>query len=263
MENRILERLETIGALVLDRLDTFGARLARVEATLEEMRTGKKKEVSDRAKRYREQKKRQEQQQSALLRLPEQHMLRRRDPRLHEIHGPVLEAAFQRFAALDKPFLFARWVAWYWNSCVYKKRPVAFSAGYFQVWIGTVRNRYGPFDLMGYKKKTVLLRNDGEHDDFRNRPWWDWCYHVIMPLTRKYKHLRGDDLKIPEHFDRCMRLVLGDMGEYEVYTGQYWGQSEDMSSINKMLKKVSGDLFAMWEHFLQGLRSKLPIPIPE
>ena len=252
MESQILEKLDTI----LDRLDTFGARLDRVEAALGEMRSSGKKKASERAKRYREKKAQRKQQGPALLRLPERHMLRSKDPRLYENHGPVLKAAFQRFAALDKPFLFARWVAWYWNSCVYKKRPVAFSAGYFQVWLGTVRNRYGPFDLMGYKKRVVLLRNDSEHDDFRDRPWWDWCYHVLMPLMRQ------DNLELPAHFDRCLRLVLGDMGEYEV-NGMYWGQSEDLKSINTMLKKVSGDLFGMWAHFLQGLRSKLPVPIPE
>ena len=252
---------------VLEAVRSLGARMERLEtavaALVQQNRSRsaeKRKAKAVRQARYR--KKQADEGKTALLKLPTRHVLRCRDPRVHKVHGPALRLAFERFAALDKPFEFARYIAWYWNSKVYKKRPVAFSAGYFQVWLGTVRNQYGAFDLMGYNRKQVRrLRNEAELSDFRERPWWDWCYHVLMPLLRA--HDSSDAPKLPEHFDRCVRLVLGDLGEYEVYTDMHWGQSEDLGSINKMLKRVSSDLWTMWAHFLQGLRSMQPVPLPK
>ena len=259
MEKQVLHAINKLSAMVSSRFDALESRIGGVEKHIQELlqdRHTRQEATSKRKQKYRE---KQQHAVSGKIKLPSKHVLRHKDPRLYKHHSAALQEGFKAFAESNDPFGFAAWVAWYWNSEVYFKRPITFSGGYFQVWLGTCRNRYGGFDLMGHNRKQLrVLKNDAERHDFRERPWWDWCYHVLMPLLRWGE----ENLKMQAHFDRCIRLVLGDLGEYEVFNDQYWGQNSDLPSINKMLKRIAPDLWSMWNGFLKGLRLHTPVPLP-
>ena len=84
--------------------------------------------------------------------LPPFHVLKRRDPQVKE-HREALVQGGLRFASHDDPEGFAAWFVYYWNSCIYLKKPITFSGGYYRVYVGDMRMGYGAFDLMGYHKK--------------------------------------------------------------------------------------------------------------
>ena len=142
------------------------------------------------------------------------------------------------------------------------EKPITYSGGYYRVHIGDIRVPYGVFDLMGYnKKQKQVLRTEAEHDDFQKRPWWDWGYMVLLPVWNRLLEAVGPK-GLPERFDRCIRILLGDFGEYEVYPGQLWGPSESKELINRMLRGVGTDLRLMWQACVRGLRSQSAIPVP-
>ena len=40
------------------------------------------------------------------------------------------------FGQRNRPEEFAEYVCWQWNSCTFTRKPITFSGGYFQYWIG-------------------------------------------------------------------------------------------------------------------------------
>ena len=144
-----------------------------------------------------------------------------------------------------------------WNATCYLRKPVTYSGGYFRVHTGTgVRHNYGPFDLMGYnKKQRMVLRNEGEYIDFRDRPWWNWAFHVLNPVFQEMEE--SDSFEdLPERFVKSLRILLGGYGEYEVYTQLFWDPNDERVNVNRMLKRVGPDLRRMWSACCDGLRLK-------
>ena len=79
------------------------------------------------------------------------------------------------FGRNNQPEKLANYVCWQWNCATFLRKPITFSGGYFQYWIGSKSGRMHttPFELMHLSKKSkMILRNDGEHADFRERKWW-------------------------------------------------------------------------------------------
>ena len=219
----------------------------------------RKRSAAQRKRQYKEARERREHGKIALP--AHNHVLKRRDPRI-EAKLPEFVDAGYRFAAADDPEGFAAWLVYQWNSCTYLKKPITFSGGYYRVYAGGVRCPYGAFDLMGYnKKQKQLLRHQADYDDFGSRPWWDWCYIVLFPV---WERMVGEGRqRFPKRFERCVRVLLGDYGECKVSDGLYWGQSESMQNINRMLRTVGTDLWLMWKGCLRGLRSQSEIPLPK
>ena len=246
-----------------DRRETIETRLQRIEGKLDQVVKefgGRKNAAQKRREQYREAKQRREKGKVAL---PRHHILEARDARWVRRVPQLLEAALP-FVEANDPEGFAAYVAWEWNSATYIKKPITFSGGYYRLFVGDIRVGYGPSDLMGYNQKQRLtLRNDADHDDFQNRPWWRWGYLVLFPIWEKLLDVYANEgRELPTRFDRCMRILLGDYGELEVYTGLYWGPSEARDHINRMLRRVGTDLRLMWCACLRGLRSKTAIPVP-
>ena len=246
-----------------NRWEAIENRLERVEEKLDRILLefcGRKKAAETRRTQYRKKKQRRE---KGKVPLPGHHIFKKRDPRwLQKV--PALVEAARQFAEADDPEGFAGYVTWQWNSGTYLKKPITFSGGYYRLFVGDVRHGYGPSDLMGYNKKQRLtLRNDADHDDFQNRPWWRWGYLVLFPIWEKLLDVYANEgRELPTRFDRCMRILLGDYGELEVYTGLYWGPSEAREHINRMLRRVGTDLRLVWRACLRGLRSQTAIPLP-
>ena len=238
-------------------------RLQRMEEKLDRVLLefcGRKKAAETRRKQYLEEKERRE---NGKVALPGHHIFKKRDARWVQ-NVPALVKAARQFADANDPEGFAAYVTWQWNSGTYLKKPITFSGGYYRLFVGDVRHGYGPSDLMGYNKKQRLtLRNDADHDDFGNRPWWRWGYLVLLPIWEKLiNDTANEGRELPARFDRCLRILLGDYGEYEVYTGLYWGPSEAREQINRMLRRVGMDLRLMWRACLRGLRSQTAVPLP-
>ena len=246
-----------------DRRETIETRLQRIEGKLDQVVKefgGRKNAAQKRREQYREAKQRRERGKVAL---PRHHILEARDARWVRRVPQLLEAALP-FVEANDPEGFAAYVAWEWNSATYIKKPITFSGGYYRLFVGDIRVGYGPSDLMGYNQKQRLtLRNDADHDDFQNRPWWRWGYLVLFPIWEKLLDVYANEgRELPTRFDRCMRILLGDYGELEVYTGLYWGPSEARDHINRMLRRVGTDLRLVWRACLRGLRSQTAIPLP-
>ena len=217
---------------------------------------GRRKKAAARRKQYKTLVRKREE---GKLALPPYSLLKRRDPRLAD-HLPTMVKGARAFLKEDDPEGFFTWLVYYWNCCVYLKKPITFSGGYYRVHIGDVRHPYGAFDLMGYNKKQKhRLKDDAELDDFSKRPWWRWAYLVLLPV---WEELRTEDA-VPVRFAKCVRVVLGGYGEYEVYDGAFWDANEERKDVNRMLVRVGGDLWRMWQACIRGLRTREPIPLPQ
>ena len=144
-----------------------------------------------------------------------------------------------------------------WNNECYLKKPLTWSGGYFRVHTGSFRHNYSRFDMMGYNLKQRLeIRHQGDLQDFSNRPWWNWAYNVLYPVYTAMVELPGFR-ELPPRFLMCLRLLLGGLGEHEVYTELYWDQNETLVNLNRMLKRVGLDLHIMWRSCCAGLLMKL------
>ena len=187
--------------------------------------------------------------------LPTSHVLCKRDERLSERIEPWARVGM-KFGALDKPEEFFTWLCYQWNNNCYLKKPITCSGGYFRVHTGLCRQSLGRSDMMGLNlKQRILLRHEGDAQDFSMRPWWDWAFNVLYPVYSEMEDTPGFS-ELPPRFLKCVRLVLGGFGEHEVYTGLSWDQSETMLNINKMLKRVGPDLVLMWKACCRGLQMK-------
>jgi hypothetical protein len=187
------------------------------------------------------------------IRLPEFHVLCKRDGRL-ESKRPAWVSEGMRFGAANDPAGFVAWLVYQWNSCTYLKKPVTFSGGYYRVHTGQIRYSYGASDLMGLnEKQAIRLRTDADHVDFQERPWWKWSLNVLYPVWSGMEGQPGFDA-LPVFFCRGVRLLLGGFGEYEVYTGLCWDPAETLPDVNRMLKRVAADLRLMWKGCRRGLR---------
>ena len=160
------------------------------------------------------------------------------------------------YGKANRPEEFATWVCWQWNCATYSRKPITFSGGYFQYHIGSGRMHTTPFELMGLSKKTkLLIRNDAEHVDFKNRLWWDWSFSVFFRVFRAMSELDGFG-ELPERFVKCCKILCGGYGMYEVFTDLYFDPNESQSDVNRMLRRVGPDLMNMWRACCKGLRKK-------
>jgi hypothetical protein len=181
----------------------------------------------------------------------------KKDVRLRE-HFKKWAVKGLEFGQRNRPEEFAEYVSWQWNSCTFTRKPITFSGGYFQYWIGkgTTRMHTTPFELMNLSKKNkLLLKNSAEWVDFRDRMWWDWGYTVWYAVLNQMEDLPGYD-ELPKRFIRCCKLLAGGFGQHEVYTGLYFDPAENMSDVNRMLRRVGGDLMNMWKGCCTGLRRR-------
>ena len=185
----------------------------------------------------------------------------RKDRRLHAHFEKWAEKGLE-FGKANRPEEFATWLCWRWNSCTYSRKPITFSGGYYQYYLGAGSSRMHTtaFELMGLSKKNKLLvRNDAEHYDFKNRLWWEWSFAVFFQVFNIMTELDGFK-ELPERFVKCCKLLSGGVGMYEVYTNMYFDPNEDLKRVNKMLKRVGADLAGMWRACTVGLRKKdLPV----
>ena len=108
----------------------------------------------------------------------------------------------------------------------------------------------------------MLLKNEGHHVDFRDRPFWTWGYHVLLPVFKAMEDLPGFR-ELPGRFDRGVRLILESYSDYEVYTDLCWDPCESRENVNRMFKRVGGDLRLMWRACCEGLRSKSCPAVPQ
>ena len=162
------------------------------------------------------------------------------------------------YGKANRPEEFATWVCWQWNCATYNRKPITFSGGYFQYHLGESSGRMHttPFELMGLSKKSKLLvRNDAEHLDFRNRLWWEWSFGVWFQVYMVMSDLDGFK-DLPERFVKCCKILSGGCGMYEVYTDLYFDPNETQPNLNRMLRRVGPDLMNMWRACCKGLRKK-------
>jgi hypothetical protein len=189
------------------------------------------------------------------LQLPDRHILKRRDVRLQQFAGKWAEVGM-RFGKLDQPESFLTWFVHEWNSCTYLKKPITFSGSSFRVWTGHLRHPYGAGDLMHYYRKRSgcpRLRSEGERQDFSDRPWWDWGYHVLYPVVSEMEEMGFDTL--PARFQRCVRILLGGFGDLQVLSDvENWDRRASLSNINKMLGRIGVDYVCMLRACFTGLR---------
>ena len=239
-------------------LEEIKAQLQTLEAKLDVLlgeAAKRRKRAEDRRRQLHDVKR---QAEDGKVPLPPFHIMQKRDPRMKEHLETLVHGAMQ-FAANDDPEGFVAWLVYYWNSCVYLKKPITFSGGYYRVYVGSMRMGYGAFDLLGFhKKQRQKLRNEAERDDFSKRPWWDWGYLVLLPVWLEMRNH-----KLPKRFSRCVQILLGDFGGYEVFEDVQWGPSEDLHLVNRMLARVGTDLWRMWRACIRGLRTREPVPLPQ
>ena len=246
---------------IAEQLQEMQASLERIEIAVGALQDKQRKNAL-RRKQFREAKKLREE---GLLPLPPKHMIRFRDRRLAPL-VPGWAAQGMRFGRADQPEQFYTWLVHQWNNCTYLKKPITFSGSTFRIWDSTHRFSNGARDLMGYverKNAVQVLRNDGEHDDFTKRPWWDWSYSVFKPVFAEMEALGFDEL--PCRFRRCCRLMMGGFGAHEVYTDLFWDFQETRVNINKMLQRVGTDLQLMLRACYIGLRVRgreSPVSLP-
>ena len=230
------------------QLDELCSKISALLAIYKKKKSAatKQREIYSRAKKLRER---------GLVPLPTTHVLTKRDCRLSERIAGWARVGM-KFGALDKPEDFLAWLCYTWNNRCYLKKPITYSGGYFRVHTGDCRYNFGRSDLMGLNlKQRILLRHEGDAQDFCMRPWWDWAYNVLLPVYSDMEELPNFH-KLPPRFLKCVRLVLGGYGGHEVYTGIFWDQHETMLNINKMLKRVGPDLHIMWKACCRGLLMK-------
>ena len=249
-------------AAVLKRLEEKVDRLLSVDADRRVAKAARRRHYQE-AKAMRE---------AGKIRLPDFHVLCKRDGRL-ESKRLSWAAMGMRFGAANDPAGFAAWLVYQWNSCAYLKKAITFSGGYYRVHTGQIRCSYGLSDLMGLnEKQAIRLRNEADHVDFRERPWWKWSGNVLYPVWSCMEE-HADFGSLPAFFCRGVRLLLGGFGELEVYTGLFWDPVESMGNVNRMLRRVEPDLRIMWKACRRGLRmhavpavpvvpSHPPIPTP-
>jgi hypothetical protein len=179
----------------------------------------------------------------------------RKDKRLEPLFVQWAQKGME-FGARNEPEEFAEWVVMQWNSKAYLKKPITFSGGYFQFWFEGSRYPITPYEMMNLSNKSrLLLKNDGDLVDFRDRKWWEWGYSVWKQVLDKMEELEGYD-DLPERFLRCCKLLAGGYGEYEVYPDLIFDPNEDnVMHVNKCLRKIGPDLRVMWKACIRGLRS--------
>lgn len=180
----------------------------------------------------------------------------KKDVRLHE-HWKKWAIKGMEFGDRNRPEEFACWLCWQWNTCTFARKPVTFSGGYFQYHIGEgSRMHTTAFELMHYSRKSKLVvKNEGDKIDFRERKWWNWSYGIMMQVLNEMEELPGFDA-LPVRFLRCCKLICGGYGAYEVYTGLNFDQNEDLKPLNRMLRKIGPDLKGMWRACMKGLRKR-------
>ena len=211
---------------------------------------------------YRQQK---EAEMKDRLILPDQNVLKYKDRRLQRFYQGWAEAGM-KFGAVDKPESFLIWLVHTWNSRTYLKKPITFSGSSFRVWVGHLRHPYGAGDLMHYYQKRSgcpMLRNEGEYQDFQSRPWWDWGINVLYPVYSIMEDLGFD--KLPERFQRCVRILVGGFGELQVCPDvEPWDPNAGRDNINKMLKRIGADYVSMLRACFIGLKANpCPAQVPE
>ena len=245
----LLEEVRTIKGTVTREMQLLRGRFDRWEN-----RTALRN-----AKRRQEYKEMKQRREEGLLPLPDKKVLQFRDRRLQPKFAEWGRVGMQ-FAAADRPEHFVTWVVHQWNNCTYLKKPITFSGSSFRVWGSHVRYSYGPRDLMGFAERRgtlQVLRTSAEHDDFQKRPWWDWSYAVLMPVYQEMERLGFAEL--PERFRRCTKLMLGGFAGWEVYTDLHWDVNESRENVNRMLRRVGGDLQCMLRACYAGLRLRGPV----
>jgi hypothetical protein len=260
--------MQEIGERLQRIEETLNTRMKKIEDTLEGWANtlnaaSKKDQNALRRKQYGDAKRREQEGRHSL---PERNVLSYRDNRLKpKIHEWAQTG--MRFGRADQPEQFFVWLVHQWNNCTYLKKPITFSGSSFRIWGGHHRYAHGPRDLMGYAERRnalQLLRNDAEYDDFKNRPWWDWITHAVFPPVFNSMLKMGFD-ELPERFCRCCKIMVGGTGCYEVYTDLNWDFHETKEGINRMLKRIGGDLQLMLKSCYKGLRVKgteSPVTVP-
>ena len=229
--------------------------LDRIEGKLDELLNDQRTKRTAAAVRRQQYRESREMREKGKIRLPDFHILKRRDGRIAGYVQPWAEKGMVYGAAND-PEGFVAWVVYQWNSCTYLKKPITFSGSYYRVFTGSVRCNYGPYDLMHLNNKQMLkIRHDADKQDFSERPWWCWAHNVLNPVFKQMQEQAGFK-ELPERFVRCLKLVLGASAELEVYTEVYWSQYESIADTNRMLRKFGPDLRLMWKACCRGLRSK-------
>ena len=212
--------------------------LDRIEGKLDELLQEQRQKKSDSATRRQQYREAREMRERGKIRLPDFHVLKKRDGRIAGLVQAWAEKGMV-FGAADDPEGFAAWIVYQWNSCTYLKKPITFSGGYYRVHTGSIRCNYGSYDLMHLNEKQALrLRHDADKQDFSERPWWDWAHNVLNPVFKRMQECPGFK-ELPERFDRALRLVLGASSELELYTDVWWSQHETIADTNRMLRRVA------------------------
>mgnify|MGYP001239121315 FL=1 len=249
---------------IATRLEELCDRMKAVENVVQKLvsQTMTKEERNALRRQYYRQQREAEMKDRLIL--PDRHVLTYKDERLRKFYGTWAEAGM-KFGAADKPEAFIIWIVHEWNCCTYLKKPITFSGSSFRVWVGHVRHPMGAGDLMHYYQKRSgcpMLRNEGEYQDFQNRPWWDWGYNVLYPVFCIMQELGFD--KLPERFQRCVRILVGGFGELKPCSDiEPWDPNAGRANINKMLKRVGVDYVSMLRSSFIGLKaSPCPAKIP-
>ena len=239
----------------LNRIETKLDELLTMKGTIEQLTEAKRLE----RRRERERKAavrvavRAERDESSL---PLADDIFRKDKRLQD-HWKKWALKGMECGARNRPEEFANWLAWQWNTCTFNKKPITFSGGYFQDHVGEgSRMHTTAFELMGLSKKNkMILKNDAEHTDFRDRKWWSWGYAIMSQVYAEMEDLPGF-AALPDRFVRCCKILAGGFGMYEVYTGLYFDPFADLPDLNRMLRRVGPELTSMWTACMMGLRKR-------
>ena len=142
---------------IQDQLHRMEAAQTRMDVILLKLLQDKTKREGEAEKRRFAYKNAKELRVRGKLKLPDNHILERRDARLADKIAGWAEAGM-RFGALDKPEQFLTWLCYQWNGSVYLKKPITFSGSSFRVWGSHIRFSYGPRDLMGFAERRGSLQ---------------------------------------------------------------------------------------------------------
>ena len=248
---------------VLERLESVEERLVQLDDKMCKLvmgQTSKKEKNALRRQYYRE---RKAEAFKDRMRLPDFNILGNRDKRLQK--AEEWADIGLRFGKADRPEAFISWLVYVWNSECYLKKPITFSGSAFRVWNGSCRYALGAGDLMHYYRKRVkmvpFLRNEGERQDFSERPWWGWGCYVLRPVVLEMKESELWET-FSERFKTMVQILAG--GACEVRIGSTcWDFNEEMQEINTMIKRIAPIWKSLLEACLTGLRaSSCPSPPP-
>ena len=251
-----MERVVKLLREVVQRLDGIDDKLCKLAM----------RDVSSREKNalrrqyYRE---RKERAFADKLTLPAFPIFSRKDPRLVPKYRGWAEVGLA-FGKEDKPAEFLRWLVWNWNSGTYVKKPVTFSGSAFMIWNGHCRHGYGPGDFLHLYRKRMLmtpfLRNEGERDDFSDRPFWRWGTYVLYPIVCLMKADPAWET-FSERFRTVVQIICGGFVELEVGDCN-WDFHESRENINKMMKRIAHLWKPLLEAVVTGFRASECPPVP-